>query len=284
MSLPFGIDSEALPVDALDAAWPRPLVGRVVPTGAEPEVAETLPPPLAPPESTTGAARDLADEAVVLPYEGTGRSLTVPVSLEADEAEVDVWMLFDTGATLTTLDNATLKRLGLTVPADAPQLTVRTANGERISDVVLVDRLWIGGFAVEGVSISVCDECAGDNAVGLLGLNVSGRFLVTVDQARRELVLQPRDATRDRSVDIAPWLELWAQASRWPDGRVEVEVEVENLSTREVRDVKVDISCVKTWVAELAVVPPEGSASTIVSLPRGTDCETYSVALGGARW
>ncbi len=286
---PLSIDPSTLPMDALDALLPSPVEGRLVPAAAS-EVVASEPPdrvPLPPPRDADPELPEqdaLPEDAVVLPYEGTGRSLSVPATFVAGDREAEVWMLFDTGATITTVDSDTLRELGVRVPSDAPSLTVRTANGEREARVVLLDRVWIGGFAVEGVSVSVCDECSDDRTIGLLGLNVSGRFLVTVDQARKEIVLQPRAGAEDRSVDISPWLDIRAQASRWPDGRVEVEIAVDNRADREVQDTRIHIDCGERFEATFEAIAPEGSAETIVSLPRGAECEEYTVSLGEARW
>lgn len=286
---PVGLDASRFPAHALDSVLPAPVSGRALPGLAPPVIGPAPPPRLAlplPDEVTAldQTRSDLPDEAVVLPYEGSGRSLSVPVTLVSGEAEQDVWMLFDTGATITTVDRATLRQLGVRVPDDAPSLTVRTANGERDSEVVLLDGVWIGGFLVEGVSVSVCEECADSRTTGLLGLNVSGGFLVTVDQAREELVLQPRSSAPDRTVDISPWLDIEAQASRWPDGRVEVEITVFNNAERDIEAAEVHIDCGERFVASFAGIPAARGVESVVSLPRDAECETYTVSLGAARW
>ena len=286
---PVGLDARGFPAHALDDLLPAPVEGRALPDEATPAIGPEAPPRLALPvpdevTSLDDVRADLPEEAVVLPYEGSARSLSVPVTLVAGEAELDVWMLFDTGATITTVDRATLRALGVRVPPDAPTLTVRTANGERESQVVLLDGVWIGGFLVEGVSVSVCDECADSKTTGLLGLNVSGGFLVTVDQAREELVLQPRSSAPDRSVDISPWLDIQAQASQWPDGRVEVEITVYNEGRRDIEAAEVQIDCGERFVATFAGIPADRGVESVVSLPRGAECDTYTVSLGKARW
>lgn len=243
--------------------------------------AGTLPPPEA--ERATvecPPSAPLEGDAVALPYEGRGHSMIVPV----DFGGVELPMLFDTGASLTTLDSASLRKIGVRVPADAPSINLRTANGERTARVVTVDRVWVGGMPVDDVTVGVCEECADDKTAGLLGLNVSGQFLVTVDTVRKEVVFQARDGG-ERLVDISPWLKISATARVYPDGRVEVEVHGENRASRPIAEATVGIACGEDhFTARLSDIPARSEGLSLVSLPRGTDCEGYQVTLEKARW
>lgn len=226
------------------------------------------------------SAVPLAADQVALPYEGSGHSMVVP----AQFGEVELSMLFDTGASLTTLNRDALRRIGVTVPADAPEITLRTANGSRTARLVVVPRVWVGGLPVDGVTVGVCEECADDHTSGLLGLNVSSQFLVTVDTARQEVVFQAREGG-ERLIDVSPWLRVEARASIFPDTRVEVEVTGENAAPRPITEATVGISCGEDhFVARLQDVPARGRAAATLSLPRGTICEEYRVSLDGARW
>jgi hypothetical protein len=194
-------------------------------------------------------------------------------------------MVFDTGATFTTLDRATLGRLGVSVPADAPTLRFQTAGGERESPLVLLPRIWVGGFAVEGVTVGVCEDCANDDSVGLLGLNVSRRFLVTVDQARQELILEPRTEVTDSTSDIQPWVSLEATATRFPDGRVEVAVDLANEGPRDLLGAEVLVACDQSWTVRMGPVPAGEGAAATVSLGLGATCaDGYTVSLSRAAW
>ena len=48
--------------------------------------------------------------------------------------------------------------------------------------------------------VAVCEECGGKDSVGLLGLNVSGQFTVTLDPDRHEMVLKPLPGARSALV------------------------------------------------------------------------------------
>lgn len=253
------------------------LAGRPPPVEATPLTEPT-------PRLSELTAEPLPEGQIALPYEGAGRSLRIPVVIEADGVEREVWMLYDTGATYTTLTRDDLASIGVDVPSDAPEITVNTAGGERTAKIMLIDSVWLGGFAVEGVTIAVCDECGSDEDAGLLGLNVSGQFTVTVDPAERQLVLEPLGG-RDRHLDIAHWVEVGATATAWSDGRVEVVVTADSSTDREVRDLDVSIHCSdEQFTATLDRVEPHGTAETRVKLPRDTDCTTYRIRLEEAVW
>jgi hypothetical protein len=119
--------------------------------------------------------------------------------------------------------------------------------------------------------------------VGLLGLNVSGRFLVTVDQQSRELRLRPR-ARPDRTADVKYWVHPSARATAWPDGRVDVEVTLENNSPRTVRNAVVRIGCDEGYEVPLPDVKSGQAAQSDVALAQGADCEGYTVQLQSASW
>ncbi len=264
------------------ALWlgPEPVLAR--------EPATPIQPAEAPEEPEPRPAESLDDNQVALPYEGEGRTLRIPVAFETRYGEtVETWMLFDTGATFTTLDRATLDALRIDVPDDAPEVTLHTANGERAAKLVLVDKLWLGGFPVAGITVAVCEACASaDTGVsGLLGNNASGQFTVTLDPDRREMVLEPRTGPLDRHLDVGPWLDIDAEATAWPDGRVEVQVEASNHSQRPVDEATVGIRCGdERFTASLTRIYPGDLRRTRVALPRGTRCETYRVTLDAARW
>lgn len=244
--------------------------------GHLPAEAATVPGPECPPPSAVTAT-----DAVALPYEGQGHSLAIPVEF----GDVELQMLFDTGASLTTLDRASLRRIGVAIPSDAPEVTLRTANGERTARLVLIPKVWVGGLLVEGVTVGLCEECAGDRTSGLLGLNVSGQFLVTVDTARKEVVFQVRQGGVERIVDISPWMDVKATATLYPDERVEVAVEAVNNAARDVQSAKVGIRCgEQTFEVTLPAVPAGDRATKSATLPRGTNCDRYRVTLESARW
>ncbi len=265
---------------AVDGTRKPPKPAALETTPKPPPVQKAPAQPAAVPEPVAAPEED----EVVLPTEGRSGSLRIPVTVEGGRRSVDVTMIFDTGATLTTLNRSTLRKIGVSVPKDAPTMQVHTAAGPRETQVVMVDKVWVGGFEVEGVSVSVCDACANDDAVGLLGLNVSERFLVTVDGAREELVLSPRAGANNRGSDVAPWVKLDAEAARWPDGRTEVILEAENTSKRWIERLTVAIQCDQTRYADIRDIGPGQIGQVEVSIASGTNCASFQVSIDSSVW
>ena len=237
----------------------------MVPDVSEPQTSRqpVLPPPI---------AVD-SDDLVVLPYEGTARSMLLAVSLESERVVLDTEMVFDTGATLTTVSPQLLKDLEIDVPDDAPTIQLQTANGIRTSPLLLLDRLWLGGFAVEGISVSVCENCGSLN--GLIGLNVSSMFRIEVNQQDRELTFTPQDG--DRHLDIAHWLSLSLTRAR--DG---VTVTAENRSPRRITGAVIEGDCGEpVSVALPDILPGERRA---VLFPAPLRCSRPNVRLIQAVW
>ena len=273
----------ALGERAADMLGEEVLAGTLPAPELAPEPVAEAPAPR-PEPARAATARVMTEDQVVLPYEGKGRSLRVPVSFDSASGDAEFWMLFDTGATFTTLNEATLYELGLRIPRDAPEVTLQTAGGARTAKLVLLERIWLGGFPVEGVTVAVCEPCADSGVSGLLGLNVSGQFQVTLDHDQQEMVLKPRTGT-DRHLDIGEWLDISTRLASWTDGRMELTITATNQSEREIRDAEVAIQCPdQRFSFTLRRVKAEDVLEKKVSLPRHTSCPEYRVSLENAGW
>ena len=223
---------------------------------------------------------------LILPYEGYGDSLKVGVTLDGPEFSEDVSLLFDTGATLTTIARDVLAELAIPIPPDAPTARFQTANGEVESPLILLERVWLSDkIAVEGVTAAVCDDCTREGGAGLLGLNVSGLFQTTVDPEVQTITLKPRRNAPDRRLDIAHWLHIEASATTWPSGRVVVNVAATNRSERDIHAASVSVECPDSMFSiDLGAIRRRSLGSTEVELPSDAVCPTYLVKLQSARW
>jgi len=229
---------------------------------------------------------DSEGESVYLPYEGSDRERKVSVILEGpDGRSEEVWMLFDTGATLTTVHPDVLKRLGVHPDGDSPIMRFQTANGERKDAVALLDRVWMAGLGVEGVSVAACSACATEGTSGLLGLNVSGQFQVTLDPERRVIVLVPNTMDPDRQIDVSPWVDLDGRFRSWADGRIDLDVLLENESDRPIHEIRLAIHCgSEEFGATVGAIPANETLRDRVALPRFTDCDEGQISIASARW
>lgn len=249
---------------------------------AAPYTEGTTPAPIAAPAvKECPPALTLGDDQVALPFEGQGHSMIVPVQF----GDTEFPMLFDTGASFTTLNQRSLDALGIRIPRDAPEVTLHTANGERKARLTMVPMVWVGGLPVEGVTIALCEECADERVNGLLGLNVSGQFLVTIDTGGQQVLFQARPGLPDRVSDVMPWLSTQATVTLFADGRGEAIATAENRGSRPVMGASVGVHCGEQHLAvNLGSIQPGETASAKARLPQDAACETYRVTLDHARW
>lgn len=229
---------------------------------------------------------EVEDDDLVLPYAADENSLVIPVTLEGpDRNRLEIEMTYDTGATLTTLNFDTLLRLGIAVPANSPVIELRTAAGPRRAQLVLLDGLWLGHHLVEGVTVSVCEECANRLSVGLLGLNATGQFRVVVDQRTKSLILSPRRDQPDQLANVEPWVELkGAVIKERRNGAVRVDLTLHNQSRRDITEAMVSVRCGKSWPIKVGAIPAHGSTQTSMKLSGNPQCDTYQLELVKAWW
>ncbi len=237
-------------------------------------------------DPVSSAAIHLDDDQIALPFDGEGRRLSVPVVFEHNGKVVETWMMLDTGATYTTLPEEVLVDLGAVPGPGAPVLTLHTANGNRQASMALVDRVWLGDLPLSGIAIARCDECPSGDTSGLLGLNVTGGYNLTIDSDRREVVFTEREA-RDSKLDVGPFIDVSARFSRFPGGRVEVEVAIVSRAPQTVSLAKARITCSnrdQSWLAEVYEIPPGGERSSVHRLPEHDTCDGYRVSLDHGEW
>ena len=168
-----------------------------------------------------------------LTFSRRGGRIVVPVQLAGPKGRVQRSMLFDTGATLTTLNRGSLKAMGVTVSNDAPIVAVHTAGGVIRRRLVVVEEIAVGGSRVAGgLAVAVCDRCAPGDLAGLLGLNYARHFRVIIDHEHGQLTLEPKDSLRGHIADIRPFVELSEAKSLRAGGHLVISVTVHNRSPR----------------------------------------------------
>ncbi len=240
----------------------------------EPQTAPPMPPP----------AAALRDHQIALPYDGEGRRLSVPVVFDHGADSIETYMMLDTGATYTTLSRAQLRLLGALPGPDAPSLTLSTANGQRRAEVVLLDRVWLGDLAIENVAITTCEDCAAEDHAGLLGLNVTGGYNLTIDADRREVIFTSRERF-DRRLDVSPFSELDGRFTRYPGGRVDFTLLFRNQSPHTISSAIARVDCGdESWRVTIGSVPAQEELEVSRRLPRHDPCPSYKIELAEADW
>jgi hypothetical protein len=153
--------------------------------------------------------------AIGLPFDEQGTAILTDVVLEGESEEIAATYLFDTGASFTTISNATAGLLDIEVPDDAPTLKFNTASGPHESRMVYLPALRLRDVRIPGLLVSVCDTCASDRTEGLLGLNVMREFYVQMDYKNHRMTLLPRirRGRPNRAYDIEPVVDLAVEGS-----------------------------------------------------------------------
>lgn len=276
-----------IPVLMPEIAVREELAGLVL--NAPRELAEPLPvdlPPTARQIDAKVATADLAEvrpDQIALHYEGDGRRMTVDITVEHAGTVAELHMLLDTGATFTTLSTEQLRTLGLSAGPDAPRITLQTANGEREASLLLLDRLWLGDLAMDGIAIATCDACASPEVAGLLGLNVTGGFNLSIDADHQEVVFTRR-ADYSRHLDVKPFVDIGATI-RTMGGRVSAEPWIENRSHRYLLGAQIALRCEEeAWLFDMGSVAAGQRGTAERRLPRHEPCERYQVTLRSASW
>jgi hypothetical protein len=150
--------------------------------------------------------------------------------------------------------------------------------------VVLLDHVWLGDLAIGGVAVTTCEDCASEENAGLLGLNVAGGYNVTIDADRREVIFSARQ-NFNRRLDVRPFSDLEASFMRYPGGRVELSLDFENHTSRDILGASAKISCDESeWIVDIGEVEPMGLTEVARRLPRHERCESYQVSLDAAWW
>ena len=139
-------------------------------------------------------------------------------------------------------------------------------------------------LAVDGVAITVCDDCASNDITGLLGLNVSGAYNLGIDADRQEVRFSRRH-DNNRKLDIKPFSNLNANFTRYPGERIEVSVNFQNESPRYIQEVQALISCGgERWLMPIQNIGPYQEQKIRRRLPEHRTCESYEVSLEQAHW
>ncbi len=234
--------------------------------------------------ASDGARRD-EPETTWIPYTGKGQSLLIPAHIDGANFGEELQFVFDTGATLTTLSQRALEVVDIPIPDDSPIVVLRTASGQLEAKLVLVEALWLKDELVEWVTVAVCEYCSSETADGLLGLNVSSHYRVSIDHENEEIEFVPRRGRRNRKLDIQPWLELNTVLTRWDDGRLELTVEADNRARQGIKSSVLEVRCAnENFSVRLDPIPAHGHLEQPTSLPWGTDCERFEVQLMAAAW
>jgi hypothetical protein len=149
------------------------------------------------------------ERTITLSFEKRGTSMLVPATINGK----DVYFLFDTGASYTSLNPEVADAVNADPPDNAPSQPVNTANGRAMLTFGLLDRLRLDRKLHRNVTFGLCRGCPnetfrGKPVAGLLGLNVLNRYEIDINSNKGVVEMTPNASHGDRMADIEPWIEL----------------------------------------------------------------------------
>ena len=123
-----------------------------------------------------------------VPLVSAGDNYLVPVRINGDSQVLN--FMLDTGASYTAISAAAADLLGIRIPADAPRMTLDTANGVIKAPLITLNSLGVDGAVVKEINVTVLDS-VGDYD-GLLGGSFLRHFDFDLSQSDQRLVLKRR--------------------------------------------------------------------------------------------
>lgn len=101
----------------------------------------------------------------------------------------NMMVVFDTGASVTTISKDILYQLGYDV-SNCEKVRITTASGVAYVDIVRVERLKIGQFILEDIEVYAHTFPEESFSVGVIGLNVIINYRVTLDFKTRQIICE----------------------------------------------------------------------------------------------
>ena len=101
----------------------------------------------------------------------------------------NMMVVFDTGASVTTISKDILYQLGYDV-SNCEKARITTASGVAYVDIVKVEKLKIGKFILENIEVYAHTFPEESFSVGVIGLNVISNYRVTLDFEVRKIICE----------------------------------------------------------------------------------------------
>lgn len=223
---------------------------------------------------------------IILRFERQDSSIMVMATIRGK----DVYFLFDTGATYTTLTSAFARSVGALPPKDGPTAMMQTANGPRNAPFGLIDRLVLGGRPHSGVTYTLCDACPsgmykGKPVVGLLGRNVIGRYRYVIDEGTGKIEMSPASHYTDRMRDMELWLSV-ENSDIEPMGKdkYRIALTVRNRAPKSIADLNVMLECEGGNVSIARIPVPASGKKQLRKELVAPNCANSRIRFEDGRW
>jgi hypothetical protein len=125
--------------------------------------------------------------SITIPVKIYGPQVLVPVSFQNGSSTAAGYLVLDTGAMQTMIS----KRMARDLRLLSVDSQVRTGiGGSMVADVGVVDVVRVGNAGLRNMRVTIHDLPFGSE--GLLGFDFLGRFHMSIDSDKQEMVLTPR--------------------------------------------------------------------------------------------
>ena len=126
-----------------------------------------------------------------IPMEPMGNMLMLDVELWSKKVNRfrNMMVVFDTGASVTTISKDILYQLGYDV-SNCEKARITTASGIAYVDVVKLEKLKLGTLTLENVEVYAHTFPEESFSLGVIGLNVISKYRVTLDFKERKIVCE----------------------------------------------------------------------------------------------
>ena len=152
------------------------------------------------PESFRSTATQLKMESRLAPlpppldkasiqYQKKGELMVVQATLNE---KAPARFVVDTGASYTTISQATAKELSIDIEINPTVISFHTANGTIQAPLANVRSIEVGGLALKDLTVAVHDVFPDPGIAGLLGLNFLSQFRVDIDSKNGVLNLEKK--------------------------------------------------------------------------------------------
>ncbi len=114
------------------------------------------------------------------PLEPKSNIILVSGIFEGPNGTRMVNMVFDTGASITSISYETALNIGMDPAMAKKRIEIVTASGKEYVPIMIVPKLTVLGYTLEGVESIVLNLPPGTRARSLLGLNVLSDFNIAL--------------------------------------------------------------------------------------------------------
>ena len=128
--------------------------------------------------------------ATTIPIEVAGNAMLVRATVNRSQR---VLLLIDSGAAATLIRPLVLRRLGTSIPVDAPRRRLPVVGGQTLDVPFVTVVVQVGDATIEHLAVGVAEVLPGaPDLDGLLGADFLQQFKVILDKTSRLMTLEPR--------------------------------------------------------------------------------------------